>query len=46
VERELAKECSECDMHYKDCEGIDRCKLYDDAILETTNEKHCKDSIF
>ena len=46
MERSLAQDCSECDMHYVDDKGIDRCKEFDNAILDSTTEKHCLDSIY
>lgn len=45
MDREIANKCSECDFCYKDHNGYYRCSNFDDAILETVNEKHCKDSM-
>lgn len=36
--------CEECVYLYDD-NGVDRCKLYDNAIISDTSEKQCKDSM-
>lgn len=36
--------CAECGQ-LKNDKGILRCVMFDDAIIEDTAEKHCKDSM-
>lgn len=41
---EDAASCSECEQLWND-DGILRCGMYCNAMIEDTKEKHCKDSI-